>query len=179
MNSFQLHSIKDTKSPNNTVLCYEWFCDLLPECTLNIFLKVLMMPSDFAKTVRKKKGRQKCVTAYGINVMFFLLHWKFTCHVGFGSMPTTHYISDWYLLVSSFVRCKQFVNDTVLPLLCSQRCLSDPRPAVEVRAPAWAPTPRPLFLTCMKEMMEHLIKNYIISLSLLKFQDKKIPRTLE
>lgn len=96
-------------------------------------------------------------------------------------MPTTHliYISDSYLLVSSVVRCTQFINAAVFPLLFSQWCLSDPRPAVEVRAPAWAPTPRPLFLTCMKEMMEHLIRNSLISLSLQKIWDKKIPSTLE
>lgn len=139
----------------------------------------------FDSTVRrKKKGRQESVTTCVIKVvtMVLLLHCKCTCPVeGFGSMLTTYliYISDWYSLVSSVARCKLFLNATVCPLLHSQWCSSDPRPAVEVRTPAWAPAPRPFFLTCMKEMMEHLMRNQLIPLSLQKFRDQTFSNTLQ
>lgn len=38
--------------------------------------------------------------------------------------------------------------------------LSDSRPAVEIRGPAWAPSPGSLFLTCRKEIKQHLVRNY-------------------
>lgn len=58
-------------------------------------------------------------------------------------------------------------GSVITPTLCSQcflgfdlwSVLSDPRPAVEVGGPAWAPRPRRLLLTCREETQEQVVRH--------------------